>query len=81
MKITVANAKSIVKRATKRIDTKTNKLVGYDLDAFYRFRNVFICKDAVSGNMLMDSKGTISEDVKYYEYEASETALKILGLN
>lgn len=81
MVITAENAKFIVENGTKRIDPKTGELIGYDLKAFFRFREVFVCKDAVSGYMLMDTKGTLSDSVIYKYYECSDEARNILELN
>ena len=80
IEITAENAKFIVENGTKRIDPKTGELIGYDLKAYYRFREVFICKDAVSGYMLMDTKGTLSDSVVYKYYECSDEARNILNL-
>lgn len=81
MEITAQNAKFIVENGTKRIDPKTGELIGYDLPAFFRFREVFICKDAVSGFMLMDTKGTLSDHVIYKYYTPTEEARDILKLD
>lgn len=81
MEVTVQNAKFIVANGTKRIDPKTGKLIGYDLPAFYRFRQVFICKDAVSGYMLINTSGTLSDGVIYKDYKCSEEARSILKLD
>lgn len=81
MKITIKSAKFIVTNATKRIDVKTGELLGYDMNAFFRFRNVFICKDAVSGYMVVDSCGKLTDSVIYKYYECSDTARRILALD
>ena len=81
MKITAENAKFIVENGTQRINDKTGELIGYDLKAFFRFREVFICKDAVSGYMLMDTRGTLSDGVIYKYYECDDEARNILKLD
>lgn len=81
MNITVENAMFIVKNGNKRVDQKTGELIGYDLNAFYRFREAFICKDAVSGYMVMDTRGGLSDGVVYKYYNCNETARKILNFD
>ena len=80
MKVTTANAKFIVKNGTKRINQTTKELIGYDLPVFYRFRNVFICKDAVSGYMVINSNGDLSDGVIYKDFDCCESARKVLNL-
>lgn len=81
MVITAENAKFIVENGIKRINPKNGELIGYDLKVFFRFREVFICKDAVSGYMLMDTKGTLSNSVIYKYYECSDEVRNILDLD